>query len=309
MSEEKIIKPSDLEEIFKDKFSDYLKQRVKEYDFRYRDLTQEERDNWLLFILKTLNQKKNVVKASEYRLSAWEAGWGENLKAFVSSNDIKDLIPRYFGKHKVLRWKGDFIEPLNPDFEQNSLSIIQDWLFDKYFRDINSIYEFGCGTGHNLFRVHAVNQSAKLYGCDWVESSGKILDILNKNSFIPGVSFRKFNFFEPDLSFVLDRKSGVYTSAALEQIGSKFIPFIDFLIKNRPKICIHIEPIEELLDETNLLDQLSIAYFKKRNYLKGFLTYLRELEKKGKVVIHNAQRTYIGSLFIDGYSVVVWSPL
>jgi hypothetical protein len=32
------------------------------------------------------------------------------------------------------------------------------------------------------------------------------------------------------------------------------------------------------------------------------------LERDGLIDIHLVQRTYIGRLFIDGYSVVVWSP-
>ena len=75
-----------------------------------------------------------------------------------------------------------------------------------------------------------------------------------------------------------------------------------------------------MLDERNLLDRLTLAYIKKRNYLSGFLPYLQEQEKKGRVVIHAvisdagstgiswAQRTHIGGLFTESNSVVVWSP-
>ena len=77
----------------------------------------------------------------------------------------------------------------------------------------------------------------------------------------------------------------------------------------KPDYCIHVEPIEELLDENNLLDWLLIQYFNKRKYLKGFLNHLHVLEKNSNVEILKAQRSYIGSLFIDGYSIVVWKPL
>ena len=59
----------------------------------------------------------------------------------------------------------------------------------------------------------------------------------------------------------------------------------------------------------NLVDYLSILYFKKRNYLSGFLLKLRELEEAGKIKIHMAKRTFIGSLYIEGYSVIAWSPV
>ena len=70
-----------------------------------------------------------------------------------------------------------------------------------------------------------------------------------------------------------------------------------------PDICVHLEPIDELLDETKLIDKLSIDYFRKRNYLNGFLPYLEELEKENKIEIITKQRIYSGSYFIEGHSL------
>mgnify|MGYP001314491039 CR=1 FL=1 len=58
----------------------------------------------------------------------------------------------------------------------------------------------------------------------------------------------------------------------------------------------------------NLLDYLSIKYSEKRNYLKGFLSYLQNLNEKNKISIIKSERTYVGSIFIDGYSVIIWKP-
>ena len=41
----------------------------------------------------------------------------------------------------------------------------------------------------------------------------------------------------------------------------------------------------EFLDENNLVDQLCVLYTKKRNYLKGYLSYLEQLEQEGKIEI------------------------
>ena len=49
-----------------------------------------------------------------------------------------------------------------------------------------------------------------------------------------------------------------------------------------------------------------IKYFKKRKYLDGFKTYLVDLEKQGKIEIIQDQRSYIGSMLIDGYSIIAW---
>ena len=65
----------------------------------------------------------------------------------------------------------------------------------------------------------------------------------------------------------------------------------------------------EPLDDKNLLQFLSIKYFQKRKYLKDYITKLRVLEKSGVIKIHDQRKTGFGSLFIEGYSVIAWSPI
>ena len=299
----------DFQEVFGEILSDYVKGCIKEYQFEYGEIASEEFQALLLKIVKTLNSDQ-VVRAGEHRLDEWEKGWGENLNLIESgSSTVNNLIPKYFEKYNVVRWNGRFIQPLTERFEKNSLSIILDWIFDKKLRGVNSIYEFGCGTGHNLFRVRAVNKEAKLWGLDWASSSQKIINKMREDGVDENIFSHNFDYFKPDIAFELDADSVIYTVASLEQIGSNWKSFVDYLLLKRPKLCIHIEPIGELLSQDVLLDYLSVEYFKKRNYLDGFLDGLRALEKEGKVKIHRQQRTYIGSLFIEGYSLVIWSPI
>jgi hypothetical protein len=288
--------------------SAYLAGRIEAYDFRYRALGPAERDYRLRQIIDTLYHR-DLVRAGEDRLNQWEAGWGVHVDQIDRSFDPESIVPGYFGKHAVVRWKQELIEPVDRRFEQRSLAVIQDWLFDTYLRDAKAVYEFGCGTGHNLFRVRSVNPHANLYGLDWTQASQRILAKLNAVGVDSKLFGHRFNFFDPDRNFRLETGSAIYTSAALEQTGDRYQPFIRYLLDNRPSLCIHIEPIAELLDESNLLDFLSITYFKRRNYLSGFLGYLQALERDGAIKIHMARRSMIGSIFIDGYSVVVWSPV
>lgn len=303
----KTLNLSDFEEVFQDKLSARLASKIKECRFDYEEMTGVEHDQWVLRIVKTLLEP-NLVRAGGHRLNQWESGWSENLEAFSRTKDKESLVPRYFGKYNAVRWKQRFIKPLVPDFEKNTLGIILGWLFEKYFKEATSVYEFGCGTGFNLLRLLEVNDKAKIYGLDWAAASKNIIAKMVEFGLGKNMKGFRFDLFNPDYSLKLDQGSSVYTVAALEQTGDKFGKFVDYLIENKPKICVHIEPIGELLSQDNLLDYLSVEYFKKRNYLSGFLNHLRELEKADKIKIHLAQRTYIGSLFVDGYSVVVWSP-
>jgi hypothetical protein len=304
----KSLNVQDFEFAFGEKLNEYVTDRVKKYSFQYVDFTPEEIEELFVKIIQKLLDP-HVQKSGEHRIDEWETGWGENLEMFLQTPDNLELIePKYFNKYGAIRWRGKFIRPISEKFELHSLAIIQDWLFDKYLRKSNSIYEFGCGTGHNLLRVRGVNSNASLYGMDWATSSQRSIDRMKLNGLDSNIQGFHFDYFNPDESFKLEARSAVYTVASLEQVGLQWEKFIYYIIKNNPEICIHIEPISELLDSNKLIDYLSIEYFKKRNYLSGFLDGLRKLEDEGKVTIHRAQRTNLGSLFIEGYSVVVWSP-
>jgi hypothetical protein len=84
---------------------------------------------------------------------------------------------------------------------------------------------------------------------------------------------------------------------------------IDYWATNKASIIVNIEPMSEPLDDHELLQYLSIKYFERRGYLKNYIVKLKSLERDGKVVIHEIVRTGIGSLFIEGYSIISWSPV
>lgn len=261
---------------------------------KHRTLTQKETDKVIIHILETLLDD-SVPYSGAHRKKQWEKGWGENLE---SGNGI----PKYFGKYPIQRLNGKFVRGQGKNYERDMLYTIVDSLAKKYLSSCLAVCEFGCGTGHNLWRVKKVNPKAKFWGLDWTKSSKSLVESM-------GFKGYTFDYFKPDYNFKLTPNTGVYTVASLEQIGTGFKPFVKYLLKNKPSIVVHIEPIPELLDSTKLIDYLSIQYMFKRKYLRGYLTYLEELEKKGKIKILEARRSGIGSLFIDGYSVIVWKPI
>ena len=255
---------------------------------KYKLLTKEENEQAIIKILDVLLDD-SVPFSGEHRREQWEKGWSEN--------SVKDLKPKYFGKYPITRYKGKFVKGQD---EQKSLYSIIDMLFMQRLRGLENIYEFGCGTGHNLLRVKLVNPTAKLHGFDWAKSSNALINAM-------GFDGQNFDYFNPP-AINLEKNSGVYTVASLEQTGTNYKKFVSWLIKQKPRIVLHIEPIPELLDPKNLLDYLSIKYMQKRKYLSGYLDYLRKLEKQGKIEIIEARRSGIGSFLIDGYSIIAWHP-
>jgi hypothetical protein len=287
----------------------YVSDIIDNYGLAHRPLTPRETESAVLKLVQTVCSE-SLPLSGPARHPTWEEGWAENLRAFDVSKSGPELAePRYYNKSPIVRWHGELYRIESDNYEYNMLKSLQYFIFYKYFRDVNDIFEFGCGTGHNLFRVADVNPAARLHGFDWAESAVKFVNLMYQHKKI-GAQASQFNFFDPPSGAHLPEKSGVYTVAALEQVGENFGPWINYILRQKPRIVVHIEPIAEVLKpRENLLDDLCIRYMEKRNYLKGYLPYLKKLEREGHIKIHDVIRTRVGSLFIEGYTIVTWSCL
>jgi hypothetical protein len=272
----------------------------------YTPLNFDQFQSAILATIKIL--ESNLLQAGPHRQPDWELGWGDNLAKFNSSSAFEDTVPGYFEKSRVLRWKQKYIQPHDLNAERKLLGILVDSLLLKFGKNAESIYEFGCGTGWHLFRLRTYFPKTNLIGLDWARQSQELIKSYAMTKNDKNLFGHNFDFFNPNLELPVDRKSVFLTVASLEQTHKNFSKFLDFILITKPELVINIEPIGEFLDQDNLLDLLSLKYFEKRKYLNGYYGNLKTMEKQGLIKIHDARRSYLGSLFIDGYSIVVWSP-
>jgi len=281
---------------------------LREYDFRYVVLNNEELYDTLLEVSKTIDNT-SLSSSGKDRLKDWEEGWEENLRDFVGKNyDLSALVPKYMHKFKIRRLFLKYIRPFDNDFEVNFYSVYRYYLFKKYLQKFECIYEFGCGTGYNLVIMAQLFPDKKLFGLDWAEASVKLVNTI---ATVYGFNLkgRRFDYFHPDYTLDIPENSAFITLNSMEQIGTNYDMFLNFTLKKKPALCINSEPILELYDENNLLDYLAMKYHIKRNYLKGYLNTLKKLEQNGKVEILQEQRVQSGNMFHDGYSIVIWRIL
>lgn len=291
--------------------NDYVRGKIKGYGLEHRATTTEEHDKAVLDMIHAV-YNDDLSVAGPARHPIWEQGWAENLAKFDPAKAGLEIAkPHYHAKYPIVRWKGDLYVPLSDGYEYNMLALIGDWVFDRWLREFTWIGEFGCGTGHNMFRMREVCPEACLIGFDWAESAVKFINLQAQAGAYgdPALTHaERFDYFNPNPNLYVPSKGAAFvTVASLEQTGSKWNKWMKWALDAKPGICIHIEPIEEVLNPEILLDSLSLAYFRRRGYLSGFLTRLRQLEASGKIKIHEVVRTGVGSKFIEGYTVIVFS--
>ncbi len=285
----------------------YCGNLIHSRDFSYERITGKQRDQILLQVIQKILDP-GLVRSGEERQPDWEVGWRENLNEFLASHyDLARLIPKYFRKSVPARLNLEYIMPVSPDFVFSYTHLYRTWIFKKYLNDADKIYEFGCGPAYHLAYLAQLFPDKKIFGLDWALSSQEIIRHLSKH-FGWNIKGRQFDFFKPDPRFVLEGKSAVLTFGALEQVGSKHGPFIDYLLNNKPEICINVECLHELYPKDKLLSYLALRYHEKRNYLWGYLTQLQKLERDNRIEIVKYHYHKFGNLYDDALSYVIWKP-
>jgi hypothetical protein len=284
-----------------------LAARIEQSDFRYEALTRAERDEVTLNVLKRIDSGE-LTQVGEHRRNVWEKGWEENLEQFASTNfSLDSLVPRFIRPEPIVRLKGDYVRALNPRFEFFFHDVVRRWLFLEFMVGAEAVYEFGCGSAYNLVAIAELAPELRLVGLDWAQSSVELANMVGK---VRGLNLtgRKFDLFHPDDTVEIGSKEVALTVCALEQLGGRFEPFLQFLLRKRPLICVHMEPLVELYDEHSLPDYLARRFHGARDYLSGFLPRLRQLEDEKRIELVAVQRMRFGSLYHEGYSFVAWRP-
>lgn len=283
--------------------SDICFNDIEEEKLRYFILGGGEKETAILQQFKRLKEDKKQVATPE-RTEVWENGWSENYEEFKATLDLSSLTPKYFSVNEC-RYNQEFVKGDGYAFNDMLQRIIRKHIFTKYMAEFSNIYEFGCGTAFNLVDLAKIYPDKSLYGFDLTYASGKIIKLI-KEHFGYNIEGGQFDFTKPDESIKIERNSCIYTFGALEQTYDKWSPFLDFIIARKPELCIHLEPIEEFYDEDNILDYLALEFHRKRHYLKGFYTRLKELEQDGVIEIIEHRRLFYGSCNDETSGFIVW---
>jgi hypothetical protein len=282
-----------------------LQEQIRHSDFRYQTLAPVERDQVILGILKRL-ESGELSKVGEHRKEVWEKGWEENLEAFAQKGfALENLVPRFIRPEPIVRLNRDYVCACNPKVEFHFHDVVRRWLFLQYMADGEAVYEFGCGSGYNLVTFSEIHPTMRLVGLDWAESSVKLVNLIAKTHQL-NLQGVRFDLFHPDDSLGLGPRDVALTICALEQVGTRHEEFLQFLLRKRPRLCVHMEPLLDLYDPDNLVDYLAIRFHTGRGYLSGFLERLRQLETQKRIEIVKVQRMGFGSLYHEGYSYIVW---
>ena len=274
---------------------------------RYADypLNLDEISDVDAFISECESETSEFKVAGDHRIADWETGWSGLGIVGKKDGAPEEDLPFYFKKNthirigdRVYRDRGGYGEFV---LLRNLQYFVFSRLEDNLLSGAKAIVEYGCGTGHNLrFLKEFVPEIGFWGGCDWAQTA--IDRVIERRIASSGYAFR-VDYFEPKTFWAPKVPFIAFTNASLEQSGSRFTDFVNFLVNDEACLGgVHIEPVRELLGST-LLDKNAFQYAKKRQYLTNFLNYL-ECQPVRIIEAHNYG---LGSKYISGYQVVQWA--
>jgi SAM-dependent methyltransferase len=272
----------------------------------FRVLDAGERRRTMLAMLSRLGSPL-LCRDRHANLAAFERGWGENLERCREDGiSVTALQPGYVKPLAVMRWGRCLVEPERPYLVHELTALTLDHVFRRHFGPLRHVYEAGCGTGRHLRALAERFPDKELIGLDWTEASVRLLALLaaHEERSITGI---QFDMLSPPPAVHLEPGAGVFTVHALEQLGDGFRPFLEWLLRERPALVVHHEPIVEFYDPDVELDHLAIAYHHRRAWLSGYWPALAGLAAEGRIEILVARRLLYGDAYTEG-SLIVWRP-
>lgn len=272
----------------------------KLFPIEYNELNFEEYQEYMTLVLQILNKLSFDID--------FDRNWIVILQNIVDKQKkdvVNSLKPTWFRNDKFYVIDKKFCTTNTEVLDWKYQLAVRNIIFSKYLFDVENVYDFGSGSGINIYLVNQLFEKIKLHASDSSKVSVEILEELNNYLGID-VGYDMIDI-KNKINIDIEPNSAVITTSALEQVGGDIDSFIDFVLEKKPKRVINIEPILEF-SHNNEFDNLMKLYCEKRNYLKYYYSKLLQLERENKIKILFKKRTRVGGLFIEN-SVIVWEVL
>lgn len=288
------------------------------------DRLEIEEDN---AAMEYLEQSIRGAKSIAVNNNKWNKGWKDNLNLYNRTKNTDMLAPLYSGKLPYLKLFRKLYKTEIRNAEEETCNTVEHQLnaelYDevisrwirKYYNNKNMIskevyvIELGAGSCQHIPRLNKKLQplceKVKYIATDWSTTTEEICTKLKEYEDID-IKYMNINLLEDLGSIKLPRNSFIYTVNALEQLGNKVGPVIDWINKQSPRLVIHFEPITEVLEINDRYDQKSIEYIKARGYLDGLYAGLVTRQSKDDINIISCERTFISNAHHENNTFICW---
>lgn len=267
---------------------------LDELNFDYSFCDKKQRELVMEFVknkVKTTQEKPNKHQWTDY----WKEVFESDSKTPSFFKKKQDVIT---GKN-VFRYKDNFILTKKENLGPEALHEIINNALLTLPKNISAVVEFGCGNGHNLQYIKERHPKLKLAGCDFAKSAVLMVKKNGHESFL--FDMKAADSLIPKSIKLDPDNTAFFTSGSMEQLGSDWKIFFDFLVSSAVKYVIHVEPIKELYCKNKDMEKLAIKFHKSKKYLNNYFSHL----KKQKTFTVTYSKSNFGTLFDQGFNVLI----
>ena len=177
-----------------------------------------------------------------------------------------------------------------------------------HISSVSQIIELGAGYGWPLLKLAKLTQYShcQFIGAEYTDSGIECIDILAQREQINlQVGYCDLNQLSLNQFKIIDNPL-IFTSVAMICLKGFSKTTLDELIRIRPRIVIHFEPIYEYCNDNSLHSLMCKRYIQLNDYNQNMLTTLKEYEKQGYIKIVQESRNIFGTNPLMPFSVVKW---
>jgi len=259
-----------------------------------------------------LEEFKQRLKNKQEVLREYEKEkWGELLKLFKkkdwsSFSEFRDSVN---GGHSLLprSWKDRLFLLGESDFNHLQADILADIL--THFLPSGNIVELGCGFGGMLLDVAGRRQlkQVQFIGGDIAPSGVELVNLMAKK-FDLKVQAHAFDFENFNKSLI-PADAIILTSFSLSCFDRSMEKNIEDFMSARPKVVIHLEPVNCQANKDDLLSLMRKRYLEVNGYNGDLGIVLKGLEKIGSIKILAQQEHFLGANPFIPVSLIIWKPV
>jgi len=251
-------------------------------------------------------QRNSSIVEKDYNLNSWlnilkEKKWlkYDNLLDFVlDSNNTLNSEQLSYVENKICKIT-------RSEYAKFRKEILNFYITEN-IDDSDTIVELGCGWGLNLWTILANNPQKKLEGYELSENGLNVCTEIN-NHFNCDVSFGNIDLTKNSTFPILKNKS-VFTFHVLEQLKYDTSIVIENIIKSKPKMVLHFEPVPELYGNSDH-EKLVKYFIQYMDYQDNLLDTLKIFEKEGRITIVESKRLNFAANPFFETCLIKWIPI
>ena len=250
-------------------------------------------------------QRNSDIVEKDYDLNSWSNILNE--KKWLKYDDLLDFV--LDSKNTLNDEQISYIENKICKITRSEYAKFRKEILNFYIKqnidDSDTIVELGCGWGLNLWTILVDNPQKKLEGYELSENGLNACKEIN-NHFNCNVSFGNINLTKNSTFPILKNKS-VFTFHVLEQLKYDTSVVIENILKSKPKMVLHFEPVPELYGNTDH-EKLVKHFINYMDYQDNLLTTLKIFEKEGRITIVDSKRLRFAANPFFETCLIKWIP-